>query len=106
MAEEFAVSVVYAGRDAVHEISTRAAPGATLAEIVRASGILARCPEIDLAVAKIGVWGKLRDTQSAALRPDDRIEIYRPLIADPKATRSLRAEKKKRAAAMAARSKA
>lgn len=99
MTEDFAVSVAYAAPGTAAEISVRAAPGATLVDVVRASGILARCPQIDLSTASIGVWGKLRDPRSAA-RPDDRIEIYRPLIADPKATRSLRAAKKKRAATM------
>jgi uncharacterized protein len=98
MAEDFAVSVVYACPGGGAELRTRAAPGATLSEVVRASGILQRFPEIDLSAAKIGVWGKLRDP-SSAVHAGDRIEIYRPLIADPKATRSLRAANKKRAAA-------
>jgi putative ubiquitin-RnfH superfamily antitoxin RatB of RatAB toxin-antitoxin module len=88
---------VYAQAHGTREIHTRAKDGATLAEIVRASGILECCPEFDLAAARLGVWGKVRDPASRA-RDGDRIEIYRPLIADPKQTRSLRADKRKRAA--------
>lgn len=100
MADSFGVAVVYAHPKGIHEIRSLAAAGLTLAEVVRASGILERCPEIDLSTAQIGVWGKVRDPASA-VRAGDRIEIYRPLIADPKATRSLRAEKKRRTAVKA-----
>jgi putative ubiquitin-RnfH superfamily antitoxin RatB of RatAB toxin-antitoxin module len=102
MAEGIAVRVVYAHPSGTREIAAQAAAGATLADIIRASGILERCPEIDLATVKIGVWGKVRDAASAA-QPNDRIEIYRPLTADPKASRTLRADKKKRAGAKAGR---
>ncbi len=64
--------------------------GATLEEVIRASGILERFPEIDLGKNKIGVFGKtgkLTDT----LHAGDRVEIYRPLIADPKEVRKQRA---------------
>jgi putative ubiquitin-RnfH superfamily antitoxin RatB of RatAB toxin-antitoxin module len=69
------------------------APGMTLADAVRASGILERCPQLQLAGTRLGVWGHPRDPASL-LRPGDRVEIYRPLTADPKASRSLRAKKK------------
>jgi putative ubiquitin-RnfH superfamily antitoxin RatB of RatAB toxin-antitoxin module len=97
MADGFSVTVVYATPGGAQEVRVRAATGATLAEVVRASGILERCPEIDPGLAKIGVWGKLSDPGSAA-RADDRIEIYRPLLADPKTTRSARVDKKRRLA--------
>ncbi len=47
-------------------------------------------PEIDLAQAKVGVFGKLA-TPDTKLVDGDRVEIYRPLIADPKETRKRRA---------------
>jgi putative ubiquitin-RnfH superfamily antitoxin RatB of RatAB toxin-antitoxin module len=47
------------------------------------SGILRQFPDIDLTEQKVGVFGKLVQLD-AALRPGDRIEIYRPIIADPK----------------------
>ena len=92
-----AVRVVYAPAGAAPvEIELPAADGLTLADVVRASGLPQRFPQIDLEHARVGVWGKPRDLASP-VAPGDRIEIYRPLTADPKASRSLRA--KKRAAA-------
>jgi len=70
-------------------------PSETNAEAaIRVSGILNKFPEIDLNVNQIGIFGKLirLDTQ---LRNLDRIEIYRPLIADPKEVRKQRAEEGK-----------
>ena len=57
---------------------------------IAASGILDKFPEIDLSVNQIGIFGKLSKLD-AALRNLDRIEIYRPLIADPKEVRKQRA---------------
>jgi len=87
--------VVYAQPGRVVEIACAIAPGATLFEVARASGVLQRCPGLDLGDARLGVWGKLRDPASLAA-PGDRIEIYRALVADPKASRSARARKKAR----------
>ncbi len=63
---------------------------ATAEQAIQSSGILAKFPEIDLAVNKIGIFGKL-SRLDANLRHLDRIEIYRPLIADPKEVRKQRA---------------
>lgn len=63
-------------------------------QAVIASGILQKFPEIDLKVNQIGIFGKLTRPDST-LRHMDRVEIYRPLIADPKAVRKARAEKGK-----------
>lgn len=57
---------------------------------IQASGILAKFPEIDLNVNKIGIFGKLTKLDTP-LRHLDRVEIYRPLIADPKEVRKQRA---------------
>lgn len=57
---------------------------------IAASGILDKFPEIDLSVNQIGIFGKLSKLD-APLRNLDRIEIYRPLIADPKEVRKQRA---------------
>ncbi len=64
---------------------------ATVEEIIKQSGILEKFPEIDLAVNKVGVFGKLTKLGNT-LRPGDRVEIYRKLIADPKEVRRKRAE--------------
>jgi uncharacterized protein len=89
-AETIHVEVAYACPHEQVILELDVEPGTTLEEAVRRSGILERFPEIDLEAAKVGVFGKLskRDT---ALRGGDRVEIYRPLIADPKAVRKQRA---------------
>ncbi len=68
--------------------------GITIEAAINASGILDTFPEIDLIKNKVGIWNrtaKLTDT----VKDLDRIEIYRPLIADPKEVRKRRAEKAK-----------
>ena len=68
--------------------------GTTAEQAIRASGILEQFPEIDLASSKVGIFGKpckLTDR----LHEGDRVEIYRPLIADPKEIRKQRAAKGK-----------
>ena len=64
--------------------------GATLRQAIEASGILDKYPEIDLARNKLGVFAKLSKPDTP-LRDGDRVEIYRPLIADPKEVRKQRA---------------
>ena len=65
-------------------------PEANTEAAIVASGILDKFPEIDLSVNQIGIFGKLSKLD-APLRNLDRIEIYRPLIADPKEVRKQRA---------------
>ena len=63
-------------------------------DAIKASDIIQHFPEIDLSINKVGVWNrtcKLTDT----LQNGDRIEVYRPLIADPKEVRRQRAERAK-----------
>lgn len=83
------VEVIYALPHRHVLIETVCDPEATLADVVRASGILDRFPEIDLARNPLGVFGA-RTTPSARVADGDRIEIYRPLHVDPKAARRLR----------------
>jgi uncharacterized protein len=64
--------------------------GATAEQAIRISGILEKFPEIDLEQNKIGIFGKLGKPDNV-LREHDRVEIYRPLIADPKEVRRQRA---------------
>jgi putative ubiquitin-RnfH superfamily antitoxin RatB of RatAB toxin-antitoxin module len=54
---------------------------------------LRECAAIDLTVSRVGIYGKLK-TLDTVVRAQDRIEIYRPLIADPKDSRRRRVEKK------------
>lgn len=65
--------------------------GATLAQAVRESGVMQRYPAIDLATQKLGIFGKVKSADEV-LRDGDRVEIYRPLQADPKESRRRRAK--------------
>lgn len=69
------------------------ADGATLHEVIRQSGVLDEVLEIDLSVLEVGIFGKRRSLEDV-VRNGDRVEIYRPLIADPKDSRRRRADKK------------
>ncbi len=87
---EFEVSVVYARRD-VQDIRTVTVPrGATLRAAIERSRILDDYPEIDLAVNAVGVYGVRREPGDA-VQAGDRVEIYRPLLIDPKEARRAQA---------------
>ena len=64
--------------------------GATVAQAIGASGLLARFPEIDLSRQAFGIFGT-RARANDSVRNGDRVEIYRPLQADPKEMRRQRA---------------
>ncbi|WP_018234065.1 RnfH family protein [Thioalkalivibrio thiocyanodenitrificans] len=93
--EQISVEVAYARPDVQVIVPVSVPPGATVEDALRASEIRERFPEIDLEKVKVGIFGKLtkRDT---VLKPRDRVEIYRPLIADPKEVRKQRAAAGKR----------
>ena len=90
MPELLAIDVIYALPDKQQAVSLRLPTGSTVRQAIEASGLLQKHPEIDLAKNKIGIFGKLGKLD-AALRDQDRVEIYRPLIADPKEVRKQRA---------------
>jgi len=77
--------------------------GTTAFEAVKQSGIVEQFPEIDLENAKMGIFGQALGTKGLKLPKEhvleskDRVEIYRPLIVDPKEVRKRRAEKAKKA---------
>ena len=87
------IEVVYALPDKQTLLSLRVKQGTTLIEAIRQSGILEQHPEINLDQAKFGIFSKISQADTV-LRAKDRVEIYRPLIADPKESRRKRAEKK------------
>lgn len=66
------------------------APAQTVEELIQLSGLLDAFPELALATLKVGIFGR-RCTLAACPGDGDRIEIYRPLINDPKAARKQRA---------------
>lgn len=84
------VEVAYARSDEQLIVPVQAPAGATVEQVIVLSRIRDRFPEIDPATAKVGIFGKLSKL-TASVRPGDRVEIYRPLLADPKAVRKQRA---------------
>ena len=89
-----AVEVAYALPAQQVILALDVARNATIEDVIRQSGILERFPDIDLAVNRVGVFGKLAKLADT-LHPGDRVEIYRPLIADPKQVRKQRAREGK-----------
>jgi putative ubiquitin-RnfH superfamily antitoxin RatB of RatAB toxin-antitoxin module len=90
MAEMINVEVCYALPEKAQLVSVKLPSGATLQQALEASGLLQKHPEIDLKKNKFGIFAKLSKVDSV-LRDKDRVEIYRPLIADPKEVRKQRA---------------
>ena len=92
--EKIYVELVYALPAQQMLLKSEVPKGTTIAEAVKLSGILDKFPEIDLEKGRFGIFGKLSKVDTV-LREKDRIEIYRPLIADPKEVRRKRAEEGK-----------
>lgn len=85
-----AVEVAYAKPEKQLILKVDVPSGSTAIDAVAQSGISQHFPEIDIEACKLGVFGKaVKHTQ--VLQMGDRVEIYRPLIADPKAMRKKRA---------------
>jgi len=97
--ETIAVEVAYALPDKQKIIALQVAPGTTARQAVRDSNIVAVFPEIDIDAATLGIFSHTLGTkgmptaEAYVLKPQDRVEIYRGLIADPKEVRKQRAAK-------------
>lgn len=92
--KQISIEVAYATPQNQALLEVVVKEGTSVEQAIIASGIIERFPEIDLVVQKVGIWNrscKLSDLPKSG----DRIEIYRPLIADPKEARRVRAEKAK-----------
>ena len=63
--------------------------GVSVKEAIELSGVLAKFEDIDLSTSQVGIFGKVT-TLDKTLRNQDRVEIYRPLVADPKEIRRKR----------------
>lgn len=85
-----AIEVVYALPERQTLLALHVPAGTTLAQAIELSGILRQHPDIDLSQHKLGLYGKVC-TAETVLREHDRVEIYRPLLADPKEVRRRRA---------------
>jgi putative ubiquitin-RnfH superfamily antitoxin RatB of RatAB toxin-antitoxin module len=88
------VEVAYAAVDRQALLKLKVPVGTTVLGAVQASGMAEHFAEAQLTTFPMGVFGKVvTDPQSQRLEEGDRVEIYRPLLADPKEVRRLRAEK-------------
>ena len=97
MEERIRIEVAYAKASEQRIVAAEVEPGTSLLEAVRQSGITEYFPDIDLEAPKLGIYGKeVPKPAEQAVQSGDRIEIYRPLIADPKEVRKKRAEQAKR----------
>lgn len=90
MTQKLHIEVAYAKPDEQSLIVISVPEGTSALQAVELSGLLKKYPEIDLAQNKLGIFGKLCKGDTI-LREKDRVEIYRPLIADPKEVRRQRA---------------
>jgi len=86
----FTVEVAYARADVQRLIEIEVLAGTRVRDAVRASGIVSEFPEIDVGGCPLGIFGRRVD-DDYRLAPGDRIEIYRPLSADPREARRQRA---------------
>lgn len=86
------IEVVYAAVDRQVLMSLAVAPGSSLRAAVLGSGMAAQFPELNLESCPLGIFGKVvTDADARNVQAGDRIEIYRPLLADPMEIRRLRA---------------
>ena len=84
--------VAYALPDRQVLLELEVKEGTTIRQVIERSGILQRYPGIQLARGGVGIFGR-RVELDAPLRDGDRVEIYRPLIADPREARRRRVKR-------------
>jgi putative ubiquitin-RnfH superfamily antitoxin RatB of RatAB toxin-antitoxin module len=90
------VEVAYALPEKQKIIEIHVEPGTTMYQAAVASGITEHFEDLDLEKAPMGIFGKAEgNPKKREMKDGERVEIYRPLIADPKAARKARAEKKR-----------
>lgn len=92
--KKIAVEVAYAKPEEQVIIPVQVAENSDVEAAIMASGVLELFSDIDLSKNKVGVFGKACKLDRV-LQPGERVEIYRALIADPKAVRKERAQKAK-----------
>lgn len=98
MGNTIKVEVAYALPEKQLILAVEVPEGTSLSEAVRLSGVSDEFPDLDLSKAKYGIFSKaVRAPDKEIVREGDRIEIYRPLLIDPKQARANRAAKEKTA---------
>ena len=94
MSEQIDIEVVYGLAHKQKLISMKVDQGTTVRQGAELSGLDKEFPELNIAESKLGIFGKaVRSPDAELLKEGDRIEIYRPLLIDPKAARANRAAK-------------
>jgi len=88
------IEVIYATPEQQVLIELTVKSGTTIEQAIQQSGVLAEHQDIDLSENKVGIFSQVKPLDYV-LKENDRIEIYRPLIADPKAKRREKAEQNK-----------
>jgi uncharacterized protein len=91
--ETISVELIYIEPNSQNILELDLVKGSDIEQAIKRSGILERFPEIDLKVNKVGIFSQIQELDTV-LNTGDRIEIYRPLLADPKEARRQRAKKK------------
>lgn len=87
------IEVVYLSLTEQLVVSLNTSENTSLLEAIRLSHLLEKCPEIDLNRNKVGIFGKILPLDTL-LKHGDRVEIYRPLLLDPKEKRFLAVKRK------------
>lgn len=94
MSEQIEIEVVYGLAHKQKLVSLTVEQGTTVRQGAEQSGLEQEFAELNIAESKLGIFGKaVRNPDAELLKQGDRIEIYRPLIIDPKAARANRAAK-------------
>ncbi len=96
MTDKIEVEIAYAKPEQQVLLAIEVDPGTTVEQLIKLSGLLEKFPEIEIGKTnKVGIFGKVTKGNTV-LREKDRVEIYRPLLADPKEVRRRRAAEGKR----------
>lgn len=86
MTRDVCIEVAFALPAVQELVEMRVPEGTTVAGAVEASGLVERYPEHALAALEVGIWGRVVDRDRVVV-PGDRVEIYRPLVIDPREAR-------------------
>ncbi len=89
------IEIIYAGAEQQTIIQYQVVEGCTVEKAILQINLLAQYPEIDLLQHKVGIFGKMVPL-NLQVQAGDRVEIYRPLLVDPKQARKQRAKSKKK----------
>ena len=94
MAEKYRIEIAWGDSQGQVLLEMEVAPGTTLMEAINSSGIRDQVPGIEVNEARLGIFSR-KKSPNYVLQNGDRIEIYRPLLADPKEIRRRRANEER-----------